>query len=51
MTTDPWPAEREPSVMRHGQNDVIAIQDQYVYQNFTGLFYNQNWLTRTYSAI
>jgi peptide/nickel transport system substrate-binding protein len=31
------------------QNDVMAIQDAYVYQNFTGLFYNQNWLTRIFA--
>ena len=28
----------------------MAIQDKYVYQGFTGLYYNQNWLTRIYSA-
>jgi len=32
------------------QNDVMAIQNKYVYQGFTGLYYNQNWLTRVYSA-
>jgi peptide/nickel transport system substrate-binding protein len=32
------------------QNDVMAIQDEYVYENFTGLYYNQNWLTHVYSA-
>ncbi len=32
------------------QNDVMAIQDSYSYQGFTGLYYNQPWLTRIYSA-
>jgi peptide/nickel transport system substrate-binding protein len=32
------------------QNDVMAIQNTYVYQNFTGLFYNQNWLSHVFSA-
>jgi len=32
------------------QNDVMAIQDTYVYEHFTGLFYNQNWLTHVFSA-
>jgi peptide/nickel transport system substrate-binding protein len=32
------------------QNDVMAIQNSYVYQGFTGLYYNQNWLNRIYSA-
>jgi peptide/nickel transport system substrate-binding protein len=32
------------------QNDVMAIQNTYVYENFTGLFYNQNWLTHVFSA-
>ena len=32
------------------QNDVMAIQNTYVYQSFTGLFYNQNWLSHVFSA-
>jgi peptide/nickel transport system substrate-binding protein len=32
------------------ENDVMAIQNSYVYENFTGLYYNQNWLTHVYSA-
>jgi peptide/nickel transport system substrate-binding protein len=32
------------------QNDLMAIQDKYVYEGFTGLYYNQNWLSRIYSA-
>ncbi len=32
------------------QNDVMAIQSTYTYQHFTGLFYNQNWLTHVFSA-
>ena len=32
------------------QNDVMAIQNAYVYQGFTGLYYNQSWLNRVYSA-
>jgi len=29
----------------------MAIQDQYFCQNFTGLSYNQNWLTRIYPPL
>jgi peptide/nickel transport system substrate-binding protein len=32
------------------QNDVMAIQNSYIYQGFTGLYYNQGWLSRIYSA-
>ena len=32
------------------QNDVMAIQNKYVYKGFTGLYYNQNWLSRIYVA-
>ena len=32
------------------QNDIMAIKDSYSYQGFTGLYYNQSWLTRIYSA-
>jgi peptide/nickel transport system substrate-binding protein len=32
------------------QNDVMAIQNKYVYKGFTGLYYNQNWLSRIYAA-
>ena len=32
------------------QNDVMAIQNAYAYQGFTGLYYNQSWLNRIYSA-
>jgi peptide/nickel transport system substrate-binding protein len=32
------------------QNDVMAIQSSYVYENFTGLYYNQNWLSRIFRA-
>jgi peptide/nickel transport system substrate-binding protein len=32
------------------QNDIMAIQNTYVYKDFTGLFYNQNWLTHVFSA-
>jgi peptide/nickel transport system substrate-binding protein len=32
------------------QNDVMAIQNKYTYKGFTGLYYNQPWLTRIYSA-
>jgi peptide/nickel transport system substrate-binding protein len=32
------------------QNDLMAIQKTYVYQGFTGLYYNQNWLSRIYAA-
>src|SRR5215467_4649601 len=32
------------------QNDVMAIQNKYVYKGFTGLYFNQPWLTRIYAA-
>jgi peptide/nickel transport system substrate-binding protein len=32
------------------QNDLMAIQATYVYENFTGLYYNQNWLSRIFSS-
>ena len=32
------------------QNDLMAIQSKYVYQDFTGLYYNQNWLTHIIAA-
>jgi peptide/nickel transport system substrate-binding protein len=32
------------------ENDVMAIQNKYVYENFNGLYYNENWLTHIYSA-
>ena len=32
------------------QNDVMAIQNKYVYKGFTGLYFNQNWLSRIYTA-
>ena len=32
------------------QNDVMSIQNHYVYKGFTGLFYNQNWLTHISAA-
>jgi peptide/nickel transport system substrate-binding protein len=32
------------------QNDLMAIQDTYVYEGFTGLYYNQNWLTHVFAA-
>jgi peptide/nickel transport system substrate-binding protein len=32
------------------QNDVMALRSTYVYEGFTGLYYNQNWLSRIYSA-
>lgn len=32
------------------QNDVMAIQNKYVYKGFTGLYFNQNWLSRVYAA-
>jgi hypothetical protein len=28
----------------------MAIQDSYVYEHFTGLYYNQNWLSRIFKA-
>jgi peptide/nickel transport system substrate-binding protein len=39
-----------PYVGLFWENDVMAIQNTYVYENFTGLFYNQNWLTHVFSA-
>jgi peptide/nickel transport system substrate-binding protein len=42
--------EQLPYLGLFWQNDVMAIQNQYVYENFTGLYYNQNWLTHIYSA-
>lgn len=32
------------------QNDVMVIQNKYVYKGFTGLYFNQNWLSRIYAA-
>ena len=32
------------------QNDVMAIQSKYILTGFTGLYFNQNWLSRIYSA-
>jgi peptide/nickel transport system substrate-binding protein len=32
------------------QNDVMAIQNKHVYKGFTGLYFNQNWLSRIYAA-
>jgi peptide/nickel transport system substrate-binding protein len=32
------------------QNDLMAVQTTYVYENFTGLYYNQNWLSRIFSS-
>jgi peptide/nickel transport system substrate-binding protein len=42
--------EQLPYLGLFWQNDVMAIQNKYVYENFTGLYYNQNWLTHIYSA-
>jgi peptide/nickel transport system substrate-binding protein len=39
-----------PYLALYWQNDVMAIQNAYVYQNFTGLYYNQNWLTRIFAS-
>jgi peptide/nickel transport system substrate-binding protein len=44
--------EQLPYLALWWQNDVMAIQNSYVYENFTGLYYNQNWLSRIFlSAI
>ena len=39
-----------PYYTLYWQNDVMAIQNKYVYKGFTGLFFNQNWLSRIYTA-
>jgi peptide/nickel transport system substrate-binding protein len=42
--------EQLPYLALWWQNDVMAIQDSYVYEHFTGLYYNQNWLSRIFKA-
>jgi peptide/nickel transport system substrate-binding protein len=42
--------EQLPYLALWWQNDVMAIQNTYVYEDFTGLYYNQNWLSRIFSA-
>ena len=42
--------EQLPYLALWWQDDIMAIQDKYVYQNFTGLYYNQNWLSRIFTA-
>ena len=39
-----------PYLGLYWQNQVMAIQNAYDYQHFTGLFYNQQWLTHIFSA-
>jgi peptide/nickel transport system substrate-binding protein len=40
--------EQLPYLALWWQNDLMAIQNGYVYENFTGLYYNQNWLSRIF---
>ena len=42
--------EQLPYLALWWQNDIMAIQSTYVYEVFTGLYYNQNWLSRIFSA-
>jgi peptide/nickel transport system substrate-binding protein len=42
--------EQLPYLALWWQDDIMAIQQTYVYENFTGLYYNQNWLSRIFSA-
>jgi peptide/nickel transport system substrate-binding protein len=42
--------EQLPYLALWWQNDLMAIQKTYVYQAFTGLYYNQNWLSRIFNA-
>jgi peptide/nickel transport system substrate-binding protein len=42
--------EQLPYLALWWQNDLMAIQNTYVYEAFTGLYYNQNWLSRIFSA-
>ena len=42
--------EELPYLALWWQNDIMAIQNTYVYENFTGLYYNQNWLSRIFNA-
>ena len=42
--------EQLPYLALWWQNDLMAIQKSYVYETFTGLYYNQNWLSRIFSA-
>jgi peptide/nickel transport system substrate-binding protein len=42
--------EQLPYLALWWQNDLMAIQKSYVYENFTGLYYNQNWLSRIFAS-
>jgi len=42
--------EQLPYLALWWQNDLMAIQKTYVYEAFTGLYYNQNWLSRIFNA-
>jgi peptide/nickel transport system substrate-binding protein len=42
--------EQLPYLALWWQDDVMAIQKTYGYDHFTGLYYNQNWLSRIFSA-
>jgi peptide/nickel transport system substrate-binding protein len=43
-------AEQLPYLALWWQDDIMAVQSKYVYENFTGLYYNQNWLSRIFTA-
>ena len=42
--------EQLPYLALWWQNDLMAVQKTYVYEAFTGLYYNQNWLSRIFNA-
>ena len=42
--------EQLPYLALWWQNDVMAIQTKYVYDNFNGLYYNEAWLTKIFNA-
>jgi peptide/nickel transport system substrate-binding protein len=42
--------EQLPYLALWWQDDIMAVQSKYVYENFTGLYYNQNWLSRIFTA-
>jgi peptide/nickel transport system substrate-binding protein len=42
--------EQLPYLALWWQNDLMAIQTTYVYEKFTGLYYNQNWLSRIFAS-
>ncbi len=42
--------EQLPYLALWWQNDLMAVQKTYVYEGFTGLYYNQNWLSRIFNA-